>query len=147
MPQDRIRIKDIARMAGVSEGTVDRVLHKRGKVSNDATDKVNEVLKKINYTPNLIARTLGNSKLYKIGVLIPEPKSDPYWEQSEVGLKTGLKQLSTFSIELDIQIVYYDLHNHHDFQKGALEIYQSKPDGVLVAPLFYFTSIPFFLKV
>lgn len=144
MPQDRIRIKDIARMAGVSEGTVDRVLHRRGKVSNDATDRVNEVLKKINYTPNLIARTLGNSKLYKIGVLIPEPKSDPYWEQSEVGLKTGLKQLSNFSIELDIQIVYYDLHNHHDFQKGALEIYQSKPDGVLVAPLFYFTSIPFF---
>lgn len=144
MPQNRVRIKDIARMAGVSEGTVDRVLHNRGKVSNLAAEKVNEVLKKINYSPNLIARTLGISKQHKIAVLIPYPESDPYWKQSEVGLKAGLKQLAQFSIDVDIKTVYYDLHNNHDFQRAALEIYHSKPDGVLVAPLFYFASIPFF---
>ena len=36
-------IKDIAKLAGVSKGTVDRVLHKRGKVSPAAFEKVNEV--------------------------------------------------------------------------------------------------------
>lgn len=144
MPQDRIRIKDIARMAGVSEGTVDRVLHNRGKVSSSSADKVNEVLKKINYSPNLIARTLGISKQHRIGVLIPYPESDPYWKQSEVGLKAGLKQLAQFSIDVDIRTIYYDLHDNHDFQRAALEIYHSKPDGILVAPLFYFASIPFF---
>jgi len=31
--QNKIRIKDIAERAGVSTGTVDRILHNRGKVS------------------------------------------------------------------------------------------------------------------
>ena len=35
-------IKDIAEIAGVSKGTVDRVLHKRGKVSKKALEKVGE---------------------------------------------------------------------------------------------------------
>lgn len=144
MPETRIRIKDIARIAGVSEGTVDRVLHNRGKVSISAAKRVNDVLKKINYSPNLIARTLGVSKQHKIVVLIPDPRSDPYWEQSEVGLKAGLKQLEQFSIDVDIKTIHYNLHDNHDFQRAALEIYHSKPDGVLVAPLFYFASIPFF---
>ena len=37
-------IKDIAELAGVSKGTVDRVIHKRGKVSSKALEQVNKVL-------------------------------------------------------------------------------------------------------
>lgn len=37
---DKIRIKDIAVMAGVSEGTVDRVLHNRGEVSQKSREAV-----------------------------------------------------------------------------------------------------------
>jgi LacI family transcriptional regulator len=62
MTAKNIRIKDIAKMAGVSEGTVDRVLHNRGNVSTEALKMVNDVLKKIHYRPNLIARSLGRSK-------------------------------------------------------------------------------------
>ena len=39
------RIKDIAEMSGVSTGTVDRILHNRGKVSEEAQKKVEKVLK------------------------------------------------------------------------------------------------------
>jgi transcriptional regulator, LacI family len=39
------RIKDIAIMSGVSTGTVDRIIHNRGKVSEEARVKVEEVLK------------------------------------------------------------------------------------------------------
>ena len=38
--QKKVRIKDIAHKAGVSTGTVDRVLHNRGYVSEDAKQKV-----------------------------------------------------------------------------------------------------------
>ena len=54
-----IRIKDIAKLAGVSVGTVDRVLHNRGRVSDDALQKVTAVMNQIDYKPNLIARTFG----------------------------------------------------------------------------------------
>ena len=66
-----IRIKDIAKLAGVSVGTVDRVLHNRGKVSEYALKKVTEVMNQIDYKPNLIARTLGSNKNYRIAALIP----------------------------------------------------------------------------
>ena len=43
----KIRIKDIARMAGVSAGTVDRVLHNRGNVSDDARKAVEKIIKQV----------------------------------------------------------------------------------------------------
>ena len=55
---ERIRIKDIALKAGVSVGTVDRVLHKRPNVSAKAREKVEKVLKEQNYDPNIYASTL-----------------------------------------------------------------------------------------
>jgi LacI family transcriptional regulator len=39
-----IRIKDIAKLAGVSVGTVDRVIHNRGRVSQEALKKVTSVM-------------------------------------------------------------------------------------------------------
>ena len=49
-------------MSGVSTGTVDRILHNRGKVSEEAQKKVEKVLKEIDYHPNLIARSLALKK-------------------------------------------------------------------------------------
>ena len=58
----KIRIKDIANLAGVSEGTVDRVLHHRGDVSAKSLEAVTKVLDEINYKPNLLARSLASKK-------------------------------------------------------------------------------------
>ena len=57
---DKIRIKDIARLANVSTGTVDRVLHNRGEVSAKSREKVEKVLKEINYQPNIYASALAS---------------------------------------------------------------------------------------
>ena len=47
----KLTIKDIAQLSGVSKGTVDRVLHNRGKVSQKALDSINAVLEQIDYEP------------------------------------------------------------------------------------------------
>ncbi|MBQ2149551.1 MAG: LacI family DNA-binding transcriptional regulator, partial [Bacteroidales bacterium] len=47
----KITLKDVARMAGVSRGTVDRVLHNRGDVSKRSYDNVMRVIKDIGYEP------------------------------------------------------------------------------------------------
>ena len=46
-----VRIKDIAERAGVSTGTVDRVLHDRGRVSQDVKEKVLKIIKEMDYEP------------------------------------------------------------------------------------------------
>ena len=48
---ERIRIKDIAQMAEVSVGTVDRVLHGRTGVSEASRKKVENILKQLDYQP------------------------------------------------------------------------------------------------
>jgi len=47
-------IKDIAKAAGVCIGTVDRVIHKRGKVSKKSLEMVTKALEEFNYKPNTI---------------------------------------------------------------------------------------------
>ena len=51
MANEKIRIKDIAERAGVSVGTVDRVLHKRPNVSPKALEKVNKALEEMRAEP------------------------------------------------------------------------------------------------
>lgn len=144
MKPKNIRIKDIAKLAGVSEGTVDRVIHKRGRVSKDAESKINNVLSEINYTPNLLARTLGNKRTYRLVAVMPNPELDPYWRQSFEGLKHGEQELSQFGLSVIIEPLLYDPHKKESFQEVTLKAFHSKPDGILVAPLFYYASIPFF---
>lgn len=131
-------------MAGVSEGTVDRVLHNRGKVSKSSADKVKRILDKINYTPNLIARTLGANRTFQLVIIIPDPKLDPYWNQSFEGIKQAELELEQFGITLNINYLFFDTHQKESFLDATLKAFHNKPDGILVAPLFYFASIPFF---
>lgn len=66
-------IKMVAEHAGVSRGTVDRVLHDRGNVNLEVYEKVQQSLKELKYTPNAIARALAfNRNTIKLGVLIPD---------------------------------------------------------------------------
>ena len=56
METDRITVKEVARLAGVSIGTVDRVLHDRGGVSAETKSRIDEIITSLGYEPNLIAR-------------------------------------------------------------------------------------------
>ncbi len=135
MNQKNIRIKDIAKMAGVSEGTVDRVLHNRGNISAQALVKVNEVLEKINYKPNLIARSLGKGKNQTVCVIIPQPKIDPYWAEVELGIAQAKDEWDNYGIA--VVPYYYDHDGISAFETIAAEVLKSKPEGVVMAPIFY----------
>jgi LacI family transcriptional regulator len=142
MDSKKIRIKDIAELAGVSVGTVDRVLHGRGKVSDEALQKVKETLKQIDYKPNLLARTLGSRKTYRIVALLPDPALDDYWAQSGLGIGQAGKEWSAFDMQVDS--IFFDLYDVNSFKSAAKEVYKSKPDGILIAPIFYQETLPLF---
>lgn len=137
-----IRIKDIAKLAGVSVGTVDRVLHNRGRVSDDALQKVTAIMNQIDYKPNLIARTLGSNKNYRIAALIPDPKLDPYWAQTNLGLIQAQTEWAQYGIT--VETIPFDLYHKDKFHKLAQQVADDRPDGVVLAPIFYHESIPVF---
>ena len=66
-------------MAGVSAGTVDRVLHNRGDVSVSSREKVQKVLDEIDYHPNMFAIGLAAKKRYHIVCIIPYYIEHDYW--------------------------------------------------------------------
>jgi len=131
----KLTIKDIAQLAGVSKGTVDRVLHKRGKVSQKALDSINAVLEQADYEPNLIARNLKNNKIYKVCVVLPNPTFDSYWLPCIKGIEEAKKEFKTFN--LSINTYYFDPENTESFIAVNETVLDLAPDAVLLAPLFY----------
>lgn len=70
-------IETIAQKAGVSRGTVDRVLHNRGRVKAETAEKVWAVMEELNFQPNALGRALYLSrKKNKIGVLVSFREQD-----------------------------------------------------------------------
>jgi LacI family transcriptional regulator len=132
-------IKDIAKLAGVSKGTVDRVLHKRGKVSPLALEKVNEVLNVINYEPNLIARNLKNNKIYRICIVLPDPKIDPYWFPCIKGVNDAIQEFKAYNIL--VETFYFNPEKTKSFTNINELIIEKSPDAVLLAPLFHKETI------
>ena len=110
---EKIRIKDIAERAGVSVGTVDRVLHKRPNVSESALKRVEKVLKEMNYQPNVYASALAYNKSYTFYCLIPKHSSEAYWEEIEIGAMKAVEARRDFYI--DLEIMYYSRLDPHYF--------------------------------
>ena len=66
-----IRIKDIADRAGVSPTTISNVIHgKTGRVSKATVEKINRILKEMEYVPSISARMLANNSSGIIGVAL-----------------------------------------------------------------------------
>ena len=128
-------IKDIAELAGVSKGTVDRVMHKRGKVSSKALEKVTKVLDKIEYRPNPIAKSLKNNKVYNIAVLLPDAAEDPYWFPCYEAIDQIENEFSHFGIKIKKSL--FKPYSTKSFKKAAELVISEKPDALLMVPLFY----------
>lgn len=73
-------LKDVAREAGLTVGTVSRVLNNRGYISENARGKVDAAMKKLNYHPNEVARSLSKSSSNTIGVIVPHIQH-PYFTE------------------------------------------------------------------
>lgn len=138
----KIRIKDIAELAGVSSGTVDRVLHERGEVKKETRLKVLKIVEELGYTPNIIAKSLASKKVYKIYVLIPDGSDDnPYWNKPAKGVEIARDELDHFSAE--INTVTYTIDDNFDFENRFMEVLSQKPDGIIFTPHFVDSSRKF----
>ncbi len=137
----KIRIKDIASLAGVSEGTVDRVLHNRGDVSAKSQEAVKKVLEEMNYTPNLFARSLASKKQYRFVSIIPEYLPEEYWERVDKGFDKAA--IDFFHHNVLIDKMYFNQFNVNTFVELTNKVIEAKPDAVFLAPIFRKESLNF----
>lgn len=136
-----VRIKDIAEKAMVSTGTVDRVLHNRGKVAEDVKDRVLRIIRELNYEPNYEARALGSNRVYTIAALIPDYTYDPYWYDPKTGIDKAARDLAQYGVTVSQHFFIQDKPD--TFIRKAEEITELRPDGVVLAPVFYKEALPF----
>lgn len=72
MDKQTITIYDVAREAGVSMATVSRVVNGNPNVKPTTRKKVLEVIDRLDYRPNAVARGLASKKTTTVGVIIPD---------------------------------------------------------------------------
>ncbi|MBW7460205.1 LacI family transcriptional regulator, partial [Paenibacillus sepulcri] len=66
-----IRRREVARLAGVSEATVSRVLNGVGPVKEDTRERVLAAARQLNYVPSALAQRFARSKSGNLGVILP----------------------------------------------------------------------------
>ncbi|MDR0230848.1 MAG: substrate-binding domain-containing protein [Dysgonamonadaceae bacterium] len=142
---EKIKIKDIAEKAGVSPGTVDRVLHNRGNVSEVSRKKVEEVLKHIDYTPNVYASALASKKSFSLLVVMPKYLSGDYWEKMEFGIARAAREIIDFRVS--IEIIYFDQYKIDSFCQAMEKVLKKTPDGVLLTPSLKSVTCDFTCKL
>jgi LacI family transcriptional regulator len=146
MKGKRVTIKDIAKQAGVSIGTVDRVLHERGEVAEATKNKILKLADQMHYKPNLLARALTSRRCYKVVALLPRPgELDIYWASHVAGITAQAQALEAYSFR--VEIVDFELHSETDFQLQSQKALEMRPDGVIFAPIFKKESVEFSKKL
>ena len=108
-----VTVKTLAKAAGVSRGTVDRVLHDRGSVKKELALKIKTLAKELGYVPNRAGRALsGVRERYKIGVLLPSV-GNAFFD----GVIEGIDKACTEYAELGVDVILkkiqgYEEHTH-----------------------------------
>jgi LacI family transcriptional regulator len=141
-----MNVREIAKLAGVSIGTVDRVLYNRGKVSLATKLRVEAIIEQYQFTPNPIARRLKRKQSYRFCALFPRRDQDAgYWEQALQGITEGAAEIVPLGVETEI--VEYDRYESQSFQSAADLILKKSPDGLIFAPIMPERVKPFILQI
>lgn len=127
-------VKEIAKRANVSIGTVDRVIHNRGRVSPETKIKIKKIIKEINYKPNIFAKNLSLGKTYRFGVFMPKLTQDSnYWQLPDKGINKAQAELIKYKVEMNY--FYYDRYSELSFKNSFNNLMKQKLDGILIAPV------------
>jgi len=130
-------IKELAKMADVSIGTVDRVLHNREGVSLETKEKVLKIVKETGYKKNIMASRLklASIKEIKIAILVPQAnRHSSYWDLPLLGIDTAVDEMSELGISNDY--FYFDLLKPETFKSKIDHILDLEYDALITVPFF-----------
>jgi LacI family transcriptional regulator len=121
----KFNIKDVAREAKVSMSTVSRVINNNYPVKEETRLRVEKAIKKLNFSPNILARSLISQNTKTIGVIVPSINN--------LFFSTVIK-----AIEYDLRINGYSIYlcdtddNAHEEIKYINSLMGRQVDGIIV---------------
>src|SRR5438094_1594240 len=124
MASNRLTIRQIADLAGVSIATVSRVLNGRDDVASETRELVSRVIRENGYTANRSARGLSAGRTGLVGVLVPLV----YPAYFSAILAGAVEALS----ERNLQIVLSPTGHQHDREVSVLDRLHGLTDGALI---------------
>ncbi|WP_126428607.1 LacI family DNA-binding transcriptional regulator [Brevibacillus marinus] len=120
-------IKDVASAAGVSIGTVSKVINNSGFVSDKIRERVLLAITLLNYKPNDVARSLKQSKTKMIGIIIDDI-SNPY-------MMKIMKAVEDVANEMEYNLIFSSHNNNPEQEKKALQwLIEKRVNGIVMVP-------------
>ena len=117
MKQQRVSLKDMAAMLGVSIATVSRALRNSHEVGEDMRRKVQNLAKELNYRPNPFAQSLRKEAPRIIGVVLPNLVTHYY--------ASVLDGIECYAREKDYSVFASNSHENHEDEALAIENFVS----------------------
>lgn len=119
---EKLNIDQVAKLAHVSRSVVSRVLNNHPNVSEASRSRVLEVVKKYNYRPSSVARSLVTKNTFEIGILTTrrgdEALGNGFWTLLHLGIfdecaeRGYFVRLSFISSEMQDEIHNFILNEH-----------------------------------
>lgn len=124
-------IKDIAKIVGVSRGSVDRALHGRAGISEETRRRILKKAKELGYRPNHIARALVLGRKISIGVVVQSKNSETeFWLQ----IKEGIDSAANEVLDLGVEVLWYDVSGDQEEQVRTVgELIARKTNAIAIA--------------
>ncbi|MGN7387471.1 LacI family DNA-binding transcriptional regulator [Sporosarcina sp. SAFN-015] len=119
-------IKDVSKLAGVSVATVSRFLNKNGYVSKEAAQAITEVIEKLNYRPNNIARSLAGKKTATVALMVPDILN-PFFPEIARAVEDAAH-------EIGYTVMLCNTDNDPDKEAKYIEtLIQKQIDGIIIS--------------
>ena len=119
--------KDVAELAGVSTATVSYVLNKTKSLSPQVVEKVRLAAKQLNYTPNLVARSLATNQTHTIGIIANDLSNPLHAEVTKYIEEAAAKR--NYSVMI--------FNGTHEAQKCFYQILSRNVDAVSILAMPY----------
>jgi LacI family transcriptional regulator len=128
-----LTVKDIAALAGTSRGTVDRVLHNRGKVKAELRERILSLIEEKGYTPSKAGRQLaGQKRKIKLGIVC-RCDTQGFWSE----VVRGANEITLFLKDYGIIVLqrYFELFKPREQLALIDELVEEGIRGLVIVPL------------
>jgi len=119
-----VTVSDVARQAKVSVSTVSRALAHSPLVSEETTRRVEQVAARLNYQPNLMARSLSTGKTECLGLLVPDLEN-PFFATLAKGIQSHAQRRG-------YSVLMADTDEDASIESRLVSQLTSRSDGVIV---------------